>query len=32
MADRLPLSPEPQYGPIKPGHEAGEFVFLRPAS
>ncbi len=32
MAARLPLAQEPQYAPIKSGHEAGEFVFVRPAS
>jgi hypothetical protein len=31
-APRLPLTSEPQYAPIKPGHEGGEFVFLRPES
>jgi hypothetical protein len=32
MAGRLPLPQEPQYAPIKPGHEAGEFVFVRSTS
>ena len=28
----LPLTPEPQYAPIHPGYEAGDFVFIRPQS
>ncbi len=32
MAARLPMAPEPQYAPIHPGYEAGDFVFVRPSS
>jgi hypothetical protein len=32
VAGNLPLAPEPQYAPIHPGYEAGDFVFVRPAS
>ncbi|HXJ77704.1 MAG TPA: caspase family protein [Candidatus Methylomirabilis sp.] len=31
-ATRLPMAPDPQYAPIHPGYEAGDFVFIRPAS
>ena len=31
-AAQLPLAPEPQYAPIHPGYEAGDFVLVRPAS
>jgi hypothetical protein len=31
-AGQLPLVPEPQYAPIHPGYEAGDFVFVRPQS
>jgi caspase domain-containing protein/Sel1 repeat-containing protein len=32
VAGQLPLAPEPQYAPIHPGYEAGDFVFVRPQS
>jgi hypothetical protein len=32
VAGQLPLAPEPQYAPIRPGYEAGDFVFVRPQS
>jgi archaellum component FlaC len=31
-AGQLPLLPEPQYAPIHPGYEAGDFLFVRPRS